>query len=420
MINAVQNILNEMPMAASVSVKSNNTTFESIRNMMLMLLDMNTAAENQTDAGVIGLSPKQVDKESTELKNSSFLMQELLAMFTAGSQGHPTFSKCCDSKEENPGVAGILEGFGLLNETSDKQTALIENITKTMVSQTANADPGAKIAWTRNIQAQIDALPEEIQAKLSDLIGNNLGFFENTNSSGAELENGFANAIVQTNETGSGTEGILERIKLYASKSEPDPGIDANKPKSKTNGFDPASADVTDNIMGKASAQPTSHFSDVELSAETPVVSKSDIAANIENIVKKISVCVKEDQQELEVELKPEHLGKLSIKLVMDGDGLKAQIKAGDAQIKGILQEELNYLQNLLKDKGVNIDRIDITYANPTLDFGRNSGGRNNNANASKHKNASAAYKLEVLDAVIESVGITGYVYNDSSVEFRA
>ena len=55
-------------------------------------------------------------------------------------------------------------------------------------------------------------------------------------------------------------------------------------------------------------------------------------------------------------QLKPEYLGKLSIKLMMDNDGIKAHIKASDASVKGLIMDQLPALQEALKEKGLTDD----------------------------------------------------------------
>ena len=49
----------------------------------------------------------------------------------------------------------------------------------------------------------------------------------------------------------------------------------------------------------------------------------------------------------------------------MDSDGIKAHIKASDQFVKGLIAEQLPELSQILKDKGINMQHIEVVYDNP-------------------------------------------------------
>ena len=61
-----------------------------------------------------------------------------------------------------------------------------------------------------------------------------------------------------------------------------------------------------------------------------------------------------------ELQLEPENLGKLTISLSMNEQGIKALISTKDAQIHSILASEITEVVNKLTESGVNIKSVDV------------------------------------------------------------
>jgi len=154
-----------------------------------------------------------------------------------------------------------------------------------------------------------------------------------------------------------------------------------------------------------------------------PKATDADMAENIRNIVERMSYQSGKDTQEFSVSLKPAHLGELSIKLTKSGDGMLAQIKAADADTKGLIQNELASLVEQLKEKGVSLRQIEVTYEAPSFAFNpQQSNGRKQNFEAHsgvKTKAYRAVGAVEAYEAAAPSAPQT-LLYADSSVEFQA
>ncbi len=63
---------------------------------------------------------------------------------------------------------------------------------------------------------------------------------------------------------------------------------------------------------------------------------------------------------QFEIQLEPEKLGKLFISLSMEQDGLKAIIRAKDAQVQSLLTSEISILAEKLRANGVQVKRLDV------------------------------------------------------------
>ena len=144
------------------------------------------------------------------------------------------------------------------------------------------------------------------------------------------------------------------------------------------------------------------------------------MADNISRIVESMSSQSTESSQEFTVALKPEHLGKLSIKLIMDSDGLKAHIKAADASVSGLIRSELNTLSDQLKEKGIQIRQIDVTYDTSALLSDTSQGNGRQYSGSSKNRRSYTTGKSEPYSVTSASADMQQLLANGSSVEFQA
>lgn len=72
------------------------------------------------------------------------------------------------------------------------------------------------------------------------------------------------------------------------------------------------------------------------------------------------------ESQFMEIQLKPEFLGKVAIQLSLGDSGLEIKIKAEDASVKGLISDQVTQLTSSLNDKGVKVTAIEVVYANVT------------------------------------------------------
>ena len=85
------------------------------------------------------------------------------------------------------------------------------------------------------------------------------------------------------------------------------------------------------------------------------------VKENVLRIVDNVSTKASEGKYQFDVQLRPEFLGKVSIRLTLEKSGLKVHIKAGDDSVKAMLADQASPLQSLLKEKGVAVTGIEVT-----------------------------------------------------------
>lgn len=164
-------------------------------------------------------------------------------------------------------------------------------------------------------------------------------------------------------------------------------------------------------VTAKESAAP-------KLSSEQPDFVKD----NVVRIVDKISTQFEGGRHEFDVQLKPEYLGKLNIKLVMENGNIRMAIKSGDLAVKGMICDQAPALQNLLRDKGITVTSIDVSYqSNESLADGGYEAHRQNGRQSDGNKGSGRSLEWLTGTGIYDAVpGAADYYLNGSSFEYLA
>ena len=146
------------------------------------------------------------------------------------------------------------------------------------------------------------------------------------------------------------------------------------------------------NHLNAASAQSAAEVQDVrEPSASaraakpagTPEAERPYAKENVLRIVDSVSIKSAEGKHEFEVELKPEFLGKVRIRLTMEKGSMHMQIHAEDPAVRQMLSDHAESLMGALREKGIALSGMDVSRdSHAALDgqgqqpSGRNGSGR--------------------------------------------
>lgn len=124
----------------------------------------------------------------------------------------------------------------------------------------------------------------------------------------------------------------------------------------------------------------------------------------LNQIIDKAVVTLTPDKAEMTINLKPDHLGKLEMKLITEKGILNAQIVAENQQVKQIIESNFNVLRDALEKQGIAVQSFSVSVGdnNRNREF-QNSGWKNQN-------NTQRNYKVNGI-----AVGQTGYMQDISS-----
>ena len=141
---------------------------------------------------------------------------------------------------------------------------------------------------------------------------------------------------------------------------------------------------------------------------------------NVIRIVDRASAHVREGRYEFDVELKPEFLGKVSIRLTMQDGEIRMQIRAEDPAVRGLFSDQANAMVSAMKEKGIALSSVDISQQNPiTADreaFTQSGNGGGSQRRENQVSWASDRYGSEAFETLTPVPELLG----GSSVEYLA
>lgn len=92
----------------------------------------------------------------------------------------------------------------------------------------------------------------------------------------------------------------------------------------------------------------------------------------INEIGHKAGAFLSKDKNEMHIQLAPEHLGKVSIKIGLNEGTLTGKIYAENFSVKEIIEANLNQLKNALEEQGLNIAGLEVHVGDDSKNFERN------------------------------------------------
>ncbi len=309
------------------------------------------------------LAAQQVQSSSpVELVRAA---QAAINALSANEADLETVGQSEGTQDISQNIAGILEGLLRDGKSADEAMQQVEQLLTDAyrAATKENVTLGTDEDSTDAVVTEAGMLEEKSSntiRNLKDVIHEYLCSLENTGNTEQTEE---ATNTRAADNTVVALERGLSQIYKPISGEEGESGDDGKKAKIEVVPRNAESEKAQPSVPLVAAEKSHAFMTEPEQQISATVsVKEADMADNISRIVESISSQSSEGTQEFTVSLKPEHLGKLSIKLVMDSDGLRAQIKAADSTVSGLIRSELNSLTDLLKDRGIPVTQIDVSY----------------------------------------------------------
>ncbi len=94
-------------------------------------------------------------------------------------------------------------------------------------------------------------------------------------------------------------------------------------------------------------------------------LSEKPLAQTVTNqVMMKVKLMAGENKQEMEMHLKPDSLGKLSLKIIHERGEILAKITAENQQVKGILESNMQMLKDALEKSGLTVQSLSVSVGN--------------------------------------------------------
>ena len=161
--------------------------------------------------------------------------------------------------------------------------------------------------------------------------------------------------------------------------------------------------------------------------ATSQVVKPSEI---INQVVDKAKVVIGLEKSEMIIDLKPEHLGKLSLKIITEQGIVAAKFMAENQQVKEVLESNMQLLKDSLQKQGISIEGVSVQIADRnrnSYEQQRSSEGKNEKSNKdissiSRNSISKASGGLYVSSNILDVLPerLAQYSYESSSINMMA
>ncbi|MBW9151940.1 flagellar hook-length control protein FliK [Clostridium estertheticum] len=144
------------------------------------------------------------------------------------------------------------------------------------------------------------------------------------------------------------------------------------------------------NFMNQFQTVKTSDASKV-ISANL-VIDKNNFEADV---IKSIKFMEVNNIKDLTVKMNPRELGEITIKLTMESGIMKASILAQNKETYNLLNNNIQDIQDRLKNMDIKIQSLDINVYEDSTFFNKNSSGNNNNNNGKQDNNSKTNVDID-------------------------
>lgn len=270
----------------------------------------------------------------------------------------------------------------------------------------------AAMAQFKNIMAEIEAIETEL---------NNQGI-EVTDSGFANMETGELIVIDDT----EGMEEELKPVKLETNTAEGN----GETPEENIAVKEQAPSDNANNNMAKdeGSSQNETRSSKEVVADENVAGTRMNPLENLQQVLsekvgktqsesimtqiqEQVKLHINSEFKSMEMQLYPEHLGKVGIQIVSREGGITAQISAETEAVRKILETQIATLRENLTNQGLKIENVEVTIASHSFEQNNMNDGEKDNQSKGNKKNK------KIDSALLDEInGITAEEQNEQEV----
>lgn len=174
----------------------------------------------------------------------------------------------------------------------------------------------------------------------------------------------------------------------------------------------PKKEKMTDSGTGEKFSDQAEHQITHQQAAGNPVLTSVEQAVEavlpevdaenvVRQLVERIEVTVTEDVSSFEMQLNPEHLGKINLQVVAKDGMVTAQIATENAAVKEVLESQIVILKESLNNQGIEVEAVEVTIA--SHEFERNL-DEHQEKEQTGEENQKKRFRFDVMEASEEEL----------------
>ena len=139
------------------------------------------------------------------------------------------------------------------------------------------------------------------------------------------------------------------------------------------------------------------------------VFPEADAENVVKQVVEQIRVSVKADTSSFEMQLNPEHLGKINLQVAAKNGVVTAQIATENEAVKEALESQITALKESLNNQGIKVEAVEVTIA--SHEFERNLDDQREQGQ--QQENQKKRFRFDVMEAAEEELTPADAVMRD-------
>lgn len=141
----------------------------------------------------------------------------------------------------------------------------------------------------------------------------------------------------------------------------------------------------------------------------------------LEQVIQKVQVNLKPGQTEMRMQLKPEHLGEIQMKLVVEDGKVTAQFLTNNQGVKETLENSLHHLRQNLQEQGIKVEKLSVLIAGGNLHFNQGRREESFTGNQKSQKNWRRVTNESYEENGIEAIGkVKDQILSADGVDYMA
>lgn len=230
----------------------------------------------------------------------------------------------------------------------------------------------------------------KLKIKLSEKTGNTVqdkeAVSQDTAAEIAKLTDTAADKAVKVSESAISSDKDSEKQNADVAESKKETGVSASEAKTSAVS-DTGSADKSSTDNSSTGTVSTLNLNQLQKKEAPSILNKAETKVTVQakdiinQVVEKAKVVNTPEKSEIMMELKPESLGKLSLKVVTEQGMVVAKFITESEQVKAILETNMQLLKDSLDKQGVNVQGLSVSVRQ---DNGYSAGKQYNDPNQQK------------------------------------
>lgn len=166
--------------------------------------------------------------------------------------------------------------------------------------------------------------------------------------------------------------------------------------------------------------QPVLRAQDLSAAGQTQAINKTARTGTdiFSQLVDRAAAGLKDGTYLMDIRLKPEHLGMVTVRMALDADGLVVRIHALNNAVENTLSAQAATLEQALRDRGIDVVRVEV--AQPNLQNGTERRDTSQDGRRQRHQNLFIRAEGDAAEAGQELFMALQPGLYGSSVEFQA